>query len=356
MKDNKKKSGTARFISYREALQEALIQEMTRDKRVISYGIGVPDSNAIFGSTTGLQKMFGPERVFDTPISEDAMTGFGLGAAINGLRPVHHHIRIDFLLLAMNQLANMVSTAQYGSGGQLKVPFVIRAVIGRGWGQGFQHSKSMQSIFAHIPGLKVVMPTTPYDAKGFLIAAIRDENPVLILEHRWLYWQEGNVPKESYTVPIGTPQLLRKGKDITIVATSWMNVEAAHAADILAKRGVQVEIVDVRTLAPLDDGLIMRSVKKTGNCIVADLDWVDYGVSGELAARIYQKCFGHLTSPIERIGFAHTPTPTGRILEDEFYPNAATIVRAVERQLKLSPTDLSKENFYSHENRFRGPF
>lgn len=345
-----------RTITYSEALREALLQEMTRDKRVIAYGVGVPDRNAIFGSTAGLQEKFGSERVFDTPISEDAMTGFGLGAAMNGLRPVHHHIKADFLIIGMNQIANMVSSAHYGSGGKLKVPFVMRALIGRGWGQGFQHSKSMQSIFAHVPGLKVVMPTTAYDAKGLLTAAIRDENPVIVLEHRWLYWQTGEVPARPYEVEIGPGQILRKGKDITVVATSWMNVEAAHAAEILARRGVQVEIVDVRTLAPLDDRIIVNSVKKTRHCIVADPDWVPYGASAEIAARVYEKCGSALKKPVTRIGFAHTPCPTGRTLEDEFYPNAETIVRAIEKQLKLSPTDLSGENFYSHENRFKGPF
>jgi len=355
-KKSNQKSNTARTLTYANALNEALHQEMTQNKRVVAYGIGLPDHKAIFDTTTGLREKFGSERVFDTPISEDAMTGFGVGAAMNGLIPVHHHIRVDFLLLAMNQLANIASTVSYGSGGKLKAPLVVRAIIGRGWGQGFQHSKSMQSIFAHIPGLKVVMPTTAHDAKGLLISAMRDGNPVLSLEHRWLYWQTGKVPERSYEVPIGPGQVLRKGKDITIVATSWMNVEAAQAADILARRGITVEIVDVRTLSPLDDTLIIQSVKKTEHCIVADLDWVNYGVSAEIAARVYQKCFGILKSPVERIGFAPTPTPTTRILENEFYPNAATIVRAVERQLKLSPTDLSKENFYSHENRFKGPF
>jgi pyruvate dehydrogenase E1 component beta subunit len=358
MKRNAKKyhQKKLRSLSYCDALREALTQEMTRDPRVIAYGIGLPTNDRIFGSTVGLMEKFGPERAFDTPISEDAMTGFGLGAAINGLRPVHHHIRVDFLLLAMNQLANMVSVATYGSGGKLKVPMVIRTVIGRGWGQGFQHSKSMQSVFAHIPGLKVVMPTTPYDAKGLLTAAIQDDSPVIVLEHRWLYWQTGEVPQKPFTVPIGPGQILRKGRDVTVVASSWMNVEATQAADILARRGVRVEIVDIRTLSPLDDRVIIQSVKKTGHCVVADLDWLPYGVSAEIAARVYEKCFGHLKAPVARIGFAFTPCPTVRVLEDEFYPNAATIVRAIERQLKLSPADLSKENFYSHGNRFKGPF
>ncbi len=340
-----------RTISYGDAINEALLQEMERDERVFVYGI----ETKAFGSLKGLER-FGKDRFFVTPLSEEGMTGFGLGAAMNGLRPVHVHIRVDFLILAMNQLVNMVSGLHYSSIGKLKAPFLIRAIIGRGWGQGFQHSKSLQSIFAHIPGLKVIMPTTPYDAKGMITAAIRDDNPVISLEHRWLYWQEGEVPERQYTVPIGPAQILKEGSDITVISTSWMNVEAMQAAEILSRRGVKVELVDVRTLAPLDDEILVASVKKTGRCIVADTDWVVYGASAEIASRVYQKCFGHLKAPIERIGFAHVPCPTVRVLENQFYPNAATIIRAVERQLKLSPTDLSKENFYSHENRFKGPF
>ena len=192
-----------RRISYCEALNEAMVQEMERDSSVFVYGIGVPDHKKVFGSTVGLVERFGPDRCFDTPLCEDSMTGFGLGAAVNGLRPIHIHIRVDFLLLAMNQLANIVSSYRYASGGKLKVPLVIRAIIGRGWGQGFQHSKSMYSIFANIPGLKVVLPVTPRDAKGLLISAIRDDNPVIFVEHRWLYWQEDNVPEEPFTMPLG---------------------------------------------------------------------------------------------------------------------------------------------------------
>lgn len=345
-----------RNITYCEALNEAMSLEMERDARVFVYGLGAPDHKRVFGSTNGLVEKFGKERCFDTPLSEDAMTGFGLGAAINGMRPIHIHIRVDFLLLAMNQLANMVSSYRYFASGKLKVPFVIRAIIGRGWGQGHQHSKSMYSIFAHIPGLKVVLPTTPNDAKGLLIAAIRDENPVLFFEHRWLYWQIGDVPEGSYTIPIGKANKLRDGEDITIVSTSWMNVEAVKAADILARRGIRVEIVDPRTIAPLDDEPIIESVNKTGHCIIADNDWVDYGFSAEVAARIYKKCFGRLKSPIERIGFAFTPCPTVRHLENQFYPNAINIIRAIEEKLKLEPTDLTGEDFYSHEKRFKGPF
>lgn len=345
-----------RKISYCQALNEAMAQEMERDPAVFVYGIGVPDHKRVFGTTNSLVERFGTERCFDTPLSEDAMTGFGLGAAINGARPIHIHIRVDFLLLAMNQLTNMVSVYRYMSGGKLKVPLVIRAVVGRGWGQGCQHSKSMFSTFAHIPGLKVVMPTTPADAKGLLISAIRDDNPVVFIEHRWLYWQKGEVPEEPFTIPIGQTNILREGTDITVVATSWMNTEAIMASKILAKRNVSVEIVDPRTIAPLDDEPIIQSVNKTGHCIVAENDWVYCGLGAELAAVVSEKCFGNLKSPVARIGFAHTPCPTARHLENEFYPNAVAIIRTVEKKLGLSQTDLDGEDFYSHENRFKGPF
>jgi pyruvate dehydrogenase E1 component beta subunit len=340
------------MITYQDALHEATREEMARDARVFVYGI----ETKAFGSLRGLEAEFGPKRVVVTPVSEEGMTGFGIGAAINGLRPIHVHIRVDFLLLAFNQIANILSSLHYGSGGALTAPLVIRAIIGRGWGQGYQHSKSMQSVFAHIPGLKVVMPTTPSDAKGLLVSAIRDPNPVLVLEHRWLYWQEGPTPAGEHLTPIGPGQILRTGSDVTVIATSWMNVEALHAARILERRGVSVEIIDPRTLAPLDDTLLVGSVRKTRRCVVADIDWIPYGASAEITARVYEKAFDALEAPIERVGCAHTPCPTGRNLENAFYPNALSIVRAIERQLSLAPADLSEEQFFSYENHFKGPF
>lgn len=345
-----------RMITYCDALNEAIIQEMGRDSSIFIYGIGVPDHKKIFGSTVNILEKFGTERCFDTPIAEDSMTGLGLGAAINGLRPIHVHIRVDFLLLAMNQLANLISSFCYGTGSKIGVPLVVRAIVGRGWGQGYQHSKSLHATFAHIPGLKVICPTTPADAKGLMTAAIRDNNPVLIFEHRWLYWQTGEVPEESFEIPIGKGKIVKKGADITIVATSWMNVEALQAAEILGRKGVDVEIVDPRTISPLDEDIIVESVNKTGNCIIADNDWVYCGFSAEVAAVVSERCFGNLKSPVRRIGFAHTPCPTVRHLENKFYPNAETIIREVEKTLSLGRIDLSNEVFYSHENRFKGPF
>lgn len=345
-----------REISFCKALNEAMRQEMERDPNVFVYGIGVADHTRVFGSTEGLVEQFGPDRCFDTPLCEDAMTGFGLGAAINGMRPIHIHIRVDFLLLAMNQLVNMASTFAYLTEGKLKVPLVIRAIVGRGWGQGCHHSKSLHSYFAHIPGLKVVLPTRPEDAKGLLISAIRGENPVIFIEHRWLYWAVGEVPESPYTIPIGEGNILRPGSDITVVATSWLNIEALKAAEVLERNGISVEIVDPRTIAPFDDTLTVESVRKTGHCIVADNDWMDCGFGAEVAARVSERCFGQLKSPVKRIGFAPTPCPTVRCLENEFYPNAVDIIRVIEEKLGLDPIDLSQEDFFSHERRFKGPF
>ena len=344
------------LITYCEAINEALRQEMRRDRSVFIYGIGVPDHKKIFDTTVGLLEEFGPERCFDTPIAEESMLGLGLGAAINGMRPIHVHIRVDFMLLAMNQIVNMLSSFTYASGGRIKVPMVIRAMVGRGWGQGCQHSKTMHSVFAHFPGLKVVMPTFPNDAKGLLVSAIRDDNPVIVIEHRWLYWQKGLVDKEACAIPIGVPKLVKEGKDITVVAVSWMNIEALHASKILEQHGIDLEIIDVRSINPLDITQIVESVNKTGRCIIADCDWLYCGFAAELISQISSQCFSNLKCPIERIGFAFTPCPTARHLENQFYSNASDIVRIVEKIFGLKPIDLSNEKFYSHEHKFKGPF
>jgi acetoin:2,6-dichlorophenolindophenol oxidoreductase subunit beta len=344
-----------REITFAEALNEAMTQEMQRDSNVFIYGIGARDDNAIFGSVGDISKKFESNRCLDMPLAEDSMMGFGLGAAINGLRPIYMHIRIDFLLLAMNQLVNMVSTFKYMTG--LSVPLVVRAVVGRGWGQGMQHSKSMPATFAHVPGLKVIMPTTPYDAKGLLISAIRDDNPIVCIEHRWLYWAKGEVPEEPYEFPIGKALVRKEGKDVTIVATSWMNIEAKRAIDILEREhNISVELIDPLTVSPLDTETIVNSVTKTKNVVVADNDWVNCGVSAEIATRIYENCYSILQSPISRIGFAETPCPTVRVLENEFYPNSISIVRAVEKQLQLPACKTDEIKLYSHENKFKGPF
>jgi pyruvate dehydrogenase E1 component beta subunit len=342
-------------MQFREALSLALQKEMENDPTVFVFGLDVPDHKRIFGSTKGLVEKFGLERCFGTPLSEDAMTGAALGAAISGLRPVHVHIRADFMLLGMNQIANMISSLRYMSGGKLSIPLVIRAVIGRGWGQSAQHSKSLHGMFAHLPGIKVVMPTTPQDAYSLLRSAIRDDNPVLFLEHRWLYDINGEVDDELH-VGLGLPIIRHPGETLTVICTSWMNVEALKAAEVLAKRGVELEIVDVRTVSPLNVEPIVSSVAKTKNCIVADYDWSFCGFAAELSAQIHHRCFGMLERPVERLGFAHVPCPTTRPLENLFYPSAVTIIRTVEKMLGLGEADLSGESFYSYEQRFKGPF
>ena len=290
MKPNK----TVIRASYRDAINSAIAAEMRRDPSVFIYGIDVADHKRIYGTTKGLVEEFGDKRCFSTPLSEEALAGVGLGAAINGLRPINVHIRVDFLLLAINQIVNMISSFHYGSGGKLKVPLVIRAIIGKGWGQSYQHSKSLHSFFAHIPGLKVIMPTTPRDAKGLMISAIRDNNPVIFLEHRFLYDVVDKVGRDDEVIEIGKSKKLTVGSDLTIVATSWMNVEAKMAADILKrKHGVRIEVLDPRTIFPLDDQLIINSVRKTKHLIIADYDWLNCGFSAEVATRVYEKCYGY---------------------------------------------------------------
>ncbi len=342
-------------MTFRQAVALALSREMDADPSVLVFGLDVPDHKRIYGSTAGLVERFGPRRCFGTPLSEEAMTGAALGAALSGLRPVHVHIRADFALLAMNQIVNMVSTMRYMSGGRVTVPLVIRAVIGRGWGQSAQHSKSLHGVFAHFPGLKVVMPASPQDGYSLLRAAIRDDNPVIVLEHRWLYDVEGEVD-EAAVAPLGQSLVRRAGSDLTVAATSWMVVEALKAADVLSRRGIELEVVDVRTVAPLGAEPILASVRKTGRAIVADYDWVFCGFSAELAARISEGCFEALKRPVARLGFAHVPCPTTRPLENAFYPSAATIIRTTERLLGVPEMDLSGEAFYTYEQRFKGPF
>lgn len=342
-------------MEFRDALALAQARELETDPDVFVFGLDVQDHKATFGSGKGLVERFGPGRVFGTPLSEDAMTGMAVGAALSGLRPVHVHIRADFTLLAMNQLVNMASNMRYMSGGRLRVPLTVRAVIGRGWGQSAQHSKSMQGMFAHFPGLKVVMPASPQDAYSLLRSAVQDDDPVVFLEHRWLYDVSGPVD-ETVSVPLGKAAVRRAGTDLSVIATSWMVPEAVLAAEVLARRGVSLEVVDVRTVAPLDSETVLASVRKTKRAVVADYDWSFCGFSAELAALIHQGCWGALAAPVERVGFAHAPCPTTRPLENRFYPSALEVVRAAEKLLGLSPTDLSGIEFYSWEKKFKGPF
>ncbi|MBI5145312.1 MAG: alpha-ketoacid dehydrogenase subunit beta [Candidatus Omnitrophica bacterium] len=314
-----------RILTYPEAVREATDQEMSIDPSVIVLGQGVDDPKAILGTTKGLAAKFGPTRVFDTPLSEDAMTGVAIGAALAGLRPIHIHIRMDFMLLAMNQLVNMVAKMRYMFGGSVSVPIVIRSIIGKSWGQGPQHSQSIYPLFMNIPGLKIIAPSTPYDAKGCLINAIRDNDPVIFIEHRLLYYQKSYVPAKPYTTAFGKARILSKGRDITLVGISQMAIECLRASIYLFKEtGIRAEVIDPVSLAPLDIDTIARSVKKTGRLIIVDNAWVPCGLGAEIISRLLveSKLKGFVA---QRMGFAHTTCPTTPALEKYFYPNAQSI-------------------------------
>jgi pyruvate dehydrogenase E1 component beta subunit len=323
-----------RVIKYFDAIREATDLTMQNDPSVFVIGLGVPDPKGIFGTTLGLQEKYGTGRVMDMPCSENGMTGVAIGSALVGMRPILTHQRVDFALLSMEQIVNQAAKWHYMFAGQMKVPLVIRLIIGRGWGQGPQHSQSLESWFAHIPGLKVVMPTTPYDAKGLLIASIEDNNPVIFLEHRWLHNISGYVPEEMYRVPIGKSKILRKGRDITLVATSYMTLEALRAQEYLNELGIEVEVIDLRTLRPLDDRRIISSVKKTGRLLVCDTGWTSCGISSEIIARVTEKGFLYLTDPPQRLGLPDVPTPTSPALSNYYYPQAESIIRTVLKMLK----------------------
>jgi pyruvate dehydrogenase E1 component beta subunit len=324
-----------REISYAEAIREGFAVAMERDSSVMLMGLGVPDPKGFFGTTTGLQQQFGPDRVMDMPCAENGMTGVVLGAALNGLRPVINHQRLDFALLAMDPMCTQAAKWSYMFGGAMKMPVVFRMIIGRGWGQGPQHSQSLHSWFAHIPGLKVVMPTTPHDAKGMLISAIEDDNPVVFLEHRWLHHIKGHVPTGHYSVPIGPLRTARKGADVTIVALSYMVLEALEAAETLAEAGIDAEVLDLRSLRPLDREAIIGSVKKTGRLIVADSAWALAGMSAEIMAIASEGAFSSLRTAPRRVCLPDCPTPTGPSLAADYYPRSGHIVAAVREMLEL---------------------
>ncbi|MBF0522072.1 MAG: alpha-ketoacid dehydrogenase subunit beta [Candidatus Omnitrophica bacterium] len=328
------KGKDVRKLSYGDALREALDQALANDPRVYVMGQGINDPAGMFGSTDGLYKKHGIKRVFDTPLSENGLMGIAVGSAMAGMRPVYIHNRPDFLLLAMDQIVNHASKWSYMFNGQVPIPLVIRTCIGRGWGSAAQHSQALQSLFVHIPGLKVVMPTTAYDAKGLLITAIADNNPVIFIEQRWLYKHQGYVPEKIYAIPFGQGVIRREGKDVTIVAVSHMVPESLRAADELAKEGVDVEVIDPRTLKPLDEEMILNSVKKTGKLVMADLSWKTGGFSAEVLAIVAEKGFSYLKKPPVRVAFPDIPTPSGYTLEDAFYPGVKDIVEAVKKVIK----------------------
>lgn len=318
----------SRLIKYTDAIREATDLCMAKDSAVYVIGLGVPDPKGIFGSTLGLFEKYGADRVMDMPTSENGMTGVAIGSALAGLRPIMVHQRLDFALLAIEQIVNQAAKWHYMFGGEARVPLVIRLIVGRGWGQGPQHSQSLQAWFAHIPGLKVVMPATAYDAKGLLISSIEDDNPVIFLEHRWLHNLNGEVPGGVYRVPLGKARIVRAGGDVTIAATSYMVVEALQAADALAQVGIRAEVIDVRSLRPLDRSTLLESVRKTGRLIVADTGWKAAGIGAELITVAAEEAFQALKAAPVRLGLLDVPIPTTPALAGFCYPRAGEIVSA----------------------------
>ena len=320
-----------RRITYRDALREALREEMLRDKTVFLLGEDVGRYwKGAFKVTKGLAEEFGDERVRDTPISESAIIGVAAGAAITGMRPVAEIMFGDLSALAMDQIANQAAKMRYMFGGQAKVPVVIRMPFGAGVNIAAHHSQSLEAWFMHVPGLKIAMPSTPYDAKGLLKTAIRDDDPVMFFEHKLLYPVEGEVPKEEYTIPFGVADIKREGKDVTVVATLYMVHKALSAAEMLSKQGIDVEVVDPRTLVPLDKQAIVDSVKKTGRIAIVTEDCKTGGVSAEVAAVVAEEALDYLDAPIKRVAEPDTPIPFSPPLEQFVIPNEKSIVRAVK--------------------------
>jgi len=316
------------LISYREALNEALREEMQRDPTVFILGEDVGLYGGAFKVTDGLFAEFGEKRVVDTPIAEGLIVGAAIGAAMVGLRPIAELMTVNFALLAMDQIVNHAAKIRYMFGGKAKVPLVVRAPGGGGNQLGAQHSQSLEAYFLHCPGLKVVMPSTPADAKGLLKEAIRDDDPVIFLEHEHLYNTRGEVPPEDYTIPIGKAALKRAGNDITIISYSNMVLIAEEAAEQLGKEGVHAELIDLRTLNPLDLATIITSVKKTNRAIIVEEDWKTGGVGAEVSAQIHEHAFTALDAPVVRVAGKDTPMPYAKNLEQAAIPRTEDIIQA----------------------------
>lgn len=342
----------ARRLTYAQAISESIVQGMKNDPQVFLFGLGVDDYKGIFGTTRQAFEMFGSARVFDTPASENALTGVAIGAALMGKRPILVHARNDFMFLALDQMINNASKWKYTYAGRSVVPIVVRGIIGKGWGQGPTHSQSLQSVLAHFPGLIVAMPSTARDVKGIMLKALQSTSPVVILEHRSLYDLSDDVPESFYTVNFGEAKCRRLGKDITIVATSWMIEESLRAAAFLQTKDIEVEVIDPVTIQPLDRRAIIKSVEKTGRLLVADTSWSHCGFSAEVLALIGESGVP-LKSPMRRITWPACPAPVSKPLEDLFYPNSQNIIQAV---LSLLKKQVSTEDHMLMEDKFLGPY
>jgi acetoin:2,6-dichlorophenolindophenol oxidoreductase subunit beta len=320
-----------RRLTYAQAIREAHAQLLASDPRVFVLGQGLWSPWYAGTSLQDLDKEFGRERIIDSPVAENATTGAGVGAALAGMRPIVFHPRMDFMLLAVDPVINQAANWSYMFAGRVSVPIVVRAVINRGGEQGAQHSQALQAMFMHVPGLKVVMPSTAHDAKGLLIAAVQDDNPVLYIDDRWLYEVTDNVPEGMYAVPIGEAVVRRRGRDVTIVATSYMAAEAMKATGVLEARGVDAELIDLRSIKPWDRDTVFASVARTGRLIVADAGWQTAGVAAEIVAAVACEIFDALKAPAVRVCLPDVPAPVSRPIEAAYYPGADDLVAAVEK-------------------------
>ena len=321
-------------MRYMQAINQALTSEMESDPSVFIAGEDVV-SGGVFAVTRGIFQEFGEKRILNTPISESAIVGLGIGAALTGLRPVVEIMFMDFIGCCMDQIMNQAAKIRYMFGGKMSVPMVIRTPGGAGLGAGPQHSQCLEALFAHIPGLKVVLPSTPYDAKGLMISAIRDDNPVVFVENKVLYGAKGEVPEEPYTIPIGKGEVKKTGEDITIVAISSMVRKALEAADELEKEGVKAEVVDPRTISPLDIEIILESLKKTGRLLIVHEAVKNYGFGAEVAAVVSEEAFDYLDAPIVRVAAPFMPVPFSKGAEDNYIPSREKIVLATKKMLNL---------------------
>ena len=347
--------------TYAQAINDALDVAMATDPGVIAYGLGTTDPKGIFGTTLGLHDKYGTDRVFDMPTAENAMTGIGIGAALAGLRPVMCHQRLDFALLSMDQLVNNAAKWHFMFGGRQSVPLTVRMILGRGWGQGPTHSQNLQAWFAHIPGLKVVMPTTAADAKGLLLAAIFDDNPVIYLEHRWLHNLKGEVPDGDVRTPIGVAKLLREGADVTIVSMSYMTVEALHALDFLEAHGVSCDLIDLRTVRPIDWPQVFSSVRRTGRLLALDTGFTTGSIAGEIVARVATECWGDLRSAPERLAMPDVPESTSPALTEAYHVRSEHIATKIAAMLgrTIDVSTLAGQRKHPHDvpgDWFSGPF
>ena len=348
-------------IKFSEAVNQALDNSMQKNEKVICMGLGVDDPKRIFGTTNGLIEKYGKNRVFDMPTAENGMTGFAIGASLNGFMPVISHQRVEFSLLSIEQIINQAAKWSYMNAGKMSVPIVIRLVIGKGWGQGPQHSQSLEAIFAHIPGLKVICPSTPKDAKGLLISSIEDKNPVIFFEHRWLHDTTGYVPKKYFKSPIGKANIIKRGKDITIVTFSLTTIETIKCLKFLNSIDIYPEIIDLRSLRPLDTKTIFKSVKKTKRLLVVDNGWINFGVSSEIISLVSENKKISLKTKPKRIGINDSPIPSSRALAKYCYPNENEIIKSVCHMLnkkfnknKLKKLSLEKTDI--PDKSFTGPF